>query len=916
MISMQGLVASGTHAYRFVFLSTAVFAVAAAALVSAPNAGAQGAPGHSADQSGSRDIELSELLRVIQFFNSDGYHCAEPADSTEDGYVPGADPDARQCTPHDSDYAPQNWEISLSELLRLIQFFNAGGYHLACGTEDGFAPGTGEDCVSEGEVEGLPEGEGEVEGLPEGEGEGEGEGVQPPTLEEAAQTLWNDFASLDTDGSGSINYQQALQALPSLTQSQFLTLSDRSASLSQFNLADFLGEPEPFVETNLIDPEEIVWAALRNMTSSSLETQNNQQRSAGRKMVDIGFDEVNQRYHAVWHQNIVHVESNRQRDWEAVWDLNESQYAAAANQFASQGLRPIDKEVYFKDGNRRYAAIWIENIEDLGWRTIRDADSSTYGNLYFEYRDDGYIPIDLEGYDIGDNDIRFSSVWVENVDDLNIGQLRNMTSESYGNNLQEFADDGFRVLDLTSYVRNGEQNFAAIWVENNDRKAFQGPQRVDTGGRAWGASRNLTGTVYGDRIRFMVDRGYRPTKLASYQTPQGNLRFAAVWRQNSMRTTWPLRNDIDEAIEDHMEDQDDLPAVSVAIVHEGEFVYRRGFGERDADEGRPADARTIYRLASVSKPMTATIAMRLHEQGVIDLDDPTRDYLPAMPAHHTHTLRDLASIRGCVRHYGEGPSDRAFQCCSEEYDQYDTALSAAQEFWNDPLIQDHSDMSNNSDLLLPAGATECVPGQGVRYSTHGFTLLAAALEAATGVDFQDLIAQELAGPFNLSTLAAEDRESSETHRARIHRRNNNLLLEGTPFGPYPASWFVDNLSWKYAGGGMEGSVYDLARFARFLLNGQIVSPDSRDEMWTRITNLSTYGVGWRSGNVALADGSIHYAVRHSGSQQGGNAMLLVYPDSELIVVAMANRQVLTSSNDGVHVATLAWDIGDMVLSSL
>ncbi len=98
---------------------------------------------HSADQDRNYRISLSELLRVIQFFNSGGYHCADPPDSTEDGYVPGANPAQQACVPHASDYNPQNWIINLSELLRLIQFYNSGGYY-ACpgiGTEDGFCAG-------------------------------------------------------------------------------------------------------------------------------------------------------------------------------------------------------------------------------------------------------------------------------------------------------------------------------------------------------------------------------------------------------------------------------------------------------------------------------------------------------------------------------------------------------------------------------------------------------------------------------------------------------------------------------------------------------------------------------------------------------------------------------------------------------
>lgn len=91
---------------------------------------------HTADQDGDNQISLSELLRIIQFFNSNGFHCET---GTEDGYAPGLGD--QTCTPHDSDYNAQDWLINLSELLRIIQFFNSGGYHACEGSEDGFCPG-------------------------------------------------------------------------------------------------------------------------------------------------------------------------------------------------------------------------------------------------------------------------------------------------------------------------------------------------------------------------------------------------------------------------------------------------------------------------------------------------------------------------------------------------------------------------------------------------------------------------------------------------------------------------------------------------------------------------------------------------------------------------------------------------------
>lgn len=93
---------------------------------------------HSADTSRDWRIGLSELLRVVQFFNTGGFHCAP---GTEDGYGPGPGP--RDCVAHDSDYDPADWTVDLSELLRLIQFFNTGGYRHEMQTEDGFAPDSG-----------------------------------------------------------------------------------------------------------------------------------------------------------------------------------------------------------------------------------------------------------------------------------------------------------------------------------------------------------------------------------------------------------------------------------------------------------------------------------------------------------------------------------------------------------------------------------------------------------------------------------------------------------------------------------------------------------------------------------------------------------------------------------------------------
>ena len=100
------------------------------------------APAHSADTDADGVIALSELLRIIQYYNSSGFHCD---DTGEDGFSPERDETYQDCSPHAGDYNPRDFRINLSELLRIVQFFNSGAYHPTSDeepeTEDAYSPG-------------------------------------------------------------------------------------------------------------------------------------------------------------------------------------------------------------------------------------------------------------------------------------------------------------------------------------------------------------------------------------------------------------------------------------------------------------------------------------------------------------------------------------------------------------------------------------------------------------------------------------------------------------------------------------------------------------------------------------------------------------------------------------------------------
>jgi Ca2+-binding EF-hand superfamily protein len=96
---------------------------------------------HAVDSDGDGAVTLAEVLRAVQLYNAGGYACAANAGATEDGYAPT--PGGGSCVAHTGDYAPQDFNFSLSELLRIIQLYNFDSLDFCPldGSEDGFCPG-------------------------------------------------------------------------------------------------------------------------------------------------------------------------------------------------------------------------------------------------------------------------------------------------------------------------------------------------------------------------------------------------------------------------------------------------------------------------------------------------------------------------------------------------------------------------------------------------------------------------------------------------------------------------------------------------------------------------------------------------------------------------------------------------------
>ena len=307
----------------------------------------------------------------------------------------------------------------------------------------------------------------------------------------------------------------------------------------------------------------------------------------------------------------------------------------------------------------------------------------------------------------------------------------------------------------------------------------------------------------------------------------------------------------------------EYPALTAAVAVDGRLVWSEGRGWADVDSKRPATAATRFRIYSTSKSITAALAMRLAEEKQVDLDAPVSRYLPDLPAALSSvTLRQLLLHRGGVRHYREG------EWLSVSRDRCTTARDALRPFINDPLI--------------------APPDTKYNYSSFGYVLASAVLEAAASRPFYDLLADEILAPAGMKSTAVEYRASA---LAQPYDKDGSGVSVAVN---------ADN-SCKFGAGGLVGTSEDLVRFGVALLDGRLVSAESLSAMLNgqpTAPGRPDYGLGFTLEN----DPRIGAFATHSGGALGGRSFLLMSRDRRIVVALAGNLEGSSLRNPAVDIA--------------
>lgn len=270
--------------------------------------------------------------------------------------------------------------------------------------------------------------------------------------------------------------------------------------------------------------------------------------------------------------------------------------------------------------------------------------------------------------------------------------------------------------------------------------------------------------------------------------------------------------------------------LSVAVALDGQIVWSEAYGYRDVEGRQAATPMTLFRLYSLSKPMTAAAAARLLEQGRLDANAPVQSYVSAFPDKGTPiTPMQLAMHTSGIRHYADEAEARSTQHCTSVAD----ALAI---FSNDPL--------------------EHAPGTQETYSSWGYVLLSAVLEGAASEEYERVVTGLVFQPLGMNSPAIDDPRRQLPTRSRFYQ-------ESAP-GTFVPADEVDNTC-KWGAGAWLATAEDVARFGLALVDGSLLQPQTRQ--------------------LFLRGQSVY---RAQGIGAGGAAFLVVDEERKLSIALLSN----------------------------
>ena len=297
-------------------------------------------------------------------------------------------------------------------------------------------------------------------------------------------------------------------------------------------------------------------------------------------------------------------------------------------------------------------------------------------------------------------------------------------------------------------------------------------------------------------------------------------------------------------VRSHVDDKRFTGAVLVA--RDGNVLLSKGYGQANLEWQIPNTPATKFRLGSLTKQFTAAAVLLLEERGKLKTDDLVKVHMPDAPAAWgAITIFHLLTHTSGIPNFTALPEYRQMQ-------PFET-----------PVVDI---VARTRDKPL-----EFVPGERMNYSNSGYVLLGYLIEKISGQSYAQFVTENLFKPLGMID------SGYDSNAAVIARRANGYTP--SPNGPVNAGFI--HMSIPHAAGALYSTAEDLLRWEQGLFGHKILSAGSVQKMTTPFKNGYALGLV-----VQTVDG--RRSISHNGAIEGFNTSMAYYPESKIVVLALAN----------------------------
>lgn len=594
------------------------------------------------------------------------------------------------------------------------------------------------------------------------------------------------------------------------------------------------------------------WEARHGLTSGQLQGVFNELNPDVYRMVKISVYEQDHQptYAGIWQRR-------GGNEWHARNDMTADQYQAAVDRFSEKDLRPAHVSVANVRNQPVFAAIF-ELQPGLPWEARHGLTPEEYQALFADLSEKGYRLRCLAGYEV-DRQPRFACVW-DQYEGPVWQAWHGLTTDEYQQKFHELSDKGFRLIQSCGYSIAGTPYFAGIWEESLGR-AIEARHGISTGD-------------YQAGFDDLSAAGFRLVDVSGYSVGR-SVNYTTIWEDGS--ADMPRDGDLSGRAIPFMLKYD-VPGLSLAFAKDGHIVGTRCFGYANPMTRQIVIPETRFRIASISKPITAAAIFKLIEEGRLQLTDKvfgSGGVLGTTYGSQPYAagLTDI-TVRQLLQHTSGGWRNDG----------------------NDPMFQDAS--LSTSDLIswtLDNQSLTHTPGTNYAYSNFGYCLLGRIIETLSGRNYDDCVREAL-----LQFCGSADMVLAGN--TAVERRDDEALYVGADYqNPYDM-----NVRRMDAHGGWLATASELVHFAlavdNFEFPADLLQPESLNTMTTPSDVNQGYACGWSvnasnnwwhtgglPGTRTILVRTSHYQswaalcnTRHTNDSMGGDLDQLMWELAELI----------------------------------